>query len=230
MSSTAEATRRDPDAAARRTRAEQRSEQLLVAAARLMERSGSQVVPMQALAEEAGVSVGLIYRYFNNKDDLLLAVIVNVLDSLAVRVPAAVETAGPDPVERLATGFRAYCEVIDEHRQAALLTYRESRSLTEQGRRKIMELEVQTSEPFRVLLRDGIDAGLLAPVDVELAACNLVLLAHGWALKHWCHERSLSFEEYVSAQTAVALRALVEPRRRRSYRRLLGLAEGQGRP
>lgn len=226
MSSTAEATRPDPDAAARRARAEQRSEQLLVAAARLMERSGSRAVSMQALAEEAGVSVGLIYRYFDSKDDLLCSVIVNVLDALAARVPAAIEGAGPDPVERLAAGFRAYCEVIDEHRNAAVLTYREGSSLTEEGRRRIVELEVQTSEPFRALLRQGIDAGLLAPVDVELAAYNLVLLAHGWALKHWYYERSLSFEEYVQAQTAVALRALVEPRRRRSYRRLLGLDEG----
>lgn len=230
MSSTAQAPPLDPDAAARRTRAEQRSEQLLVAAARLMERNGSQAVSMQALAEEAGVSVGLIYRYFDGKDDLLLSVIVNVLDSLAERVPVAVEAAGADPVERLAAGFRAYCEVIDEHRHAAVLTYRESKSLTEEGRRKIMELEVQTSEPFRALLREGIEAGLLAPVDVELAAYNLVLLAHGWALKHWYYERSLSFEEYVRAQTAVALRALVEPRRRRSYRRLLGLDQDPGRP
>lgn len=230
MSSTIEATRLDPDAATRRTRAEQRSEQLLVAAARLMERSGSQAVSMQALAEEAGVSVGLIYRYFDSKDDLLLAVIVNVLNSLAERVPAAIETAEPDPVERLAAAFRAYCEVIDEHHHAAALTYRESRSLTGGGRRKIMELEVQTSEPFRVLLRAGIETGLLAPVDVELAAYNLVLIAHGWVLKHWYIERSLSFEEYVRVQTALALRALVEPRRRRSYRRLLALDKQPVRP
>ncbi len=223
MSTAAEAPRLDPDAAARRTRAQRRSEQLLGAAARLMERDGSHAVSMQALAGEAGVSVGLIYRYFDSKDDLLLAVIVNVLDAFAERVPAAVEAAGPDPVERLAAAFRAYCEVIDEHRHAAVLTYRESKSLSEAGLRKIKDLEVRTSEPLRALLHEGMVAGLLTPVDVDLMAYNLVLVAHGWALKHWYYERSLTFGDYVRKQTALALRALVEPRRRRSYRHLLDL-------
>jgi AcrR family transcriptional regulator len=211
----------DPDEAARQTRAQVRSEQLLSAAARLMERDGSQAVSMQALADEAGVSVGLIYRYFGGKDELLLAVILNVLDAFATKVPAAIEAAGQDPVIRLAAAFRSYCEVIDEHRHAAVLTYRESKSLSNSGREKIKDLEVQTSEPLRAIIREGIDAGVLVPVDVELVAHNLLLVAHGWALKHWYLERTLGFSDYVTKQTALALSALIEPRRRRSYRGLL---------
>lgn len=207
--------------AARRVRARLRSEQLLRAAARLMERRGSQAVSMQAVAAEAGVSVGLIYRYFGGKDDLLLAVIVDVLDAFAARVPAAIGAAGPGPVERLAAAFRAYCEVIDEHRHAAVLTYRESKSLTEAGREKIKELEVQTSEPLRALLREGIGAGLFVPVDVDLVACNLLLVAHAWALKHWYLGRTHSFDGYVAQQSALALGALIVPRHRRRYSRLL---------
>jgi TetR/AcrR family transcriptional regulator, cholesterol catabolism regulator len=221
MSSAPTATLPDPDEAARLTRAQRRSEQLLTAAARLMERDGSQAVSMQAVAEEAGVSVGLIYRYFGGKDDLLLAVIVDVLDAFSTRVPDAIEAAGANPVERLAAAFRAYCEVIDEHRHAAVLTYRESKSLSEAGRERIKELEVATSEPLRAVLREGIDAGELVDVDVELVSYDLLLMAHGWALKHWYFERTLGLEDYVSKQTALALSALVQPRRRRSYRRLL---------
>jgi TetR/AcrR family transcriptional regulator, cholesterol catabolism regulator len=215
----------DPHEAARLTRAQQRSEQLLRAAARLMERDGSQAVSMQAVAEEAGVSVGLIYRYFGGKDDLLLAVIVDVLDAFAVRVPEAVEEAGENPVHRLAAAFRAYCEVIDEHRHAAVLTYRESKSLTDEGRRRIMELEVATSEPLRTILREGIATGELVDVDVDLVSYDLLLLAHGWALKHWYFERTLSLDDYVTKQTALTLSALVQPRRRRPYRDLLAGAD-----
>jgi TetR/AcrR family transcriptional regulator, cholesterol catabolism regulator len=225
MSSTIDAAVSDAGEAARQTRAQRRSEQLLDAAARLMERDGSQAVSMQALAAEAGVSVGLIYRYFGGKDELLLAVIVDVLEAFATRVPAAVEAAGDDPVHRLAAAFRAYCEVIDEHRHAAVLTYRESKSLTEAGRGRIKDLEVRTSEPLRTLLREGVDAGVLAPVDVELVAYNMLLTAHGWALKHWYLERTLSFDDYVAKQTALALRSLLEPRRRRRYQ---GLLDGAG--
>jgi AcrR family transcriptional regulator len=211
----------DPDEAARRTRAEHRSAQLLGAAARLMERDGSQAVSMQAVAAEAGVSVGLIYRYFGGKDDLLLAVIVGVLDSFATRVPKAIEAAGDDPVRRLAAAFRAYCEVIDEHRHAAVLTYRETKSLSAEGRERLKELEVQTSEPLRGILREGIEAGVFVVPEVEIVAYDLLLLAHAWALKHWYFERTLGFDDYVTHQTALLLGGIIEPRHRRRYAALL---------
>jgi len=178
---------------------------------------------MQALAEEAGVSVGLIYRYFGGKEDLLFAVITNVLDAFATRVPAAIEAAGDDPVERLAAAFRSYCLVIDEHRHAAVLTYRESKTLSSEHRQQLKDLEVSTSEPLRRLLHEGMESGALTAVDVDLAAYNLLLIAHGWALKHWYFEQSMDIEEYVTKQTALALHALVEPRRRRRYRNLLAV-------
>jgi TetR/AcrR family transcriptional regulator, cholesterol catabolism regulator len=211
----------DPAAAARQARAEHRSAQLLDAAARLMERDGSHAVSMQAVAAEAEVSVGLIYRYFGGKDDLLLAVIVGVLDSFATQVPAAVEAAGEDPVHRLAAAFRSYCEVIDQRRHAAVLTYRETKSLDDAGRARIKDLEVQTSEPLRAALREGVDAGLFVVPDLELAAYDLLLLAHAWALKHWYFERTLSLETYVERQLALVLRSIIEPRHRRKYAALI---------
>lgn len=211
----------DPADAAKQARAEHRSAQLLDAAARLMERDGSHAVSMQAVAAEAGVSVGLIYRYFGGKDDLLLAVIVGVLDSFATRVPAAVEAAGADPVHRLAAAFRCYCEIIDERRHAAVLTYRETKSLDETGRARIKELEVQTSEPLRAALRAGVETGLFDVPDLELAAYDLLLLAHAWALKHWYFERTLSLDAYVERQLALVLKGILEPRQRRRYAELL---------
>ena len=213
-----------PQDAARQMLAEQRSRQLLEAAARLMEREGSEAVSMQALAAEAGVSVGLIYRYFGSKDDVLLAVIVQVLDAFAEQVPRAIEAAGDDPVRRLAAAFAAYCTVIDEHRHAAVLTYRESKSLDAAGRERIKRLEVETSQPLRDAVRDGVDSGLLRTSDPDLVAYNLLLLAHAWALKHWYFERTMTLQAYIDAQLALALSAVVAPPSRRKYADLLSPA------
>jgi TetR/AcrR family transcriptional regulator, cholesterol catabolism regulator len=220
----------DPDHAAREARKQQRSRQLLDAAARVMEREGSHAVSMQAVADEADVSVGLIYRYFGGKDELLLAVILNVLEDFASTVPAAVEAAGDDPVERLAAAFGAYCRVIERHRHATVLTYRESKSLDEAGRRRIKEYEVETTQPLVGVLRDGIDAGAFRPVEPEMVAYNLLLVAHAWALKHWYFERTLSFEDYVRNQLSLALHGLIEPRQRRRYTRFLEASERRSRP
>jgi TetR/AcrR family transcriptional regulator, cholesterol catabolism regulator len=215
----------DPEVAARGARRVQRSRQLLDAAARVMEREGSHAVSMQAVAAEAEVSVGLIYRYFGGKDELLLAVILDVLEDFAATVPAAIEAVGDDPVERLATAFQAYCGVIDRHRHATVLTYRESKSLDDAGRHRIKEFEVETTQPLVSILREGIDAGVLRPVEPELVAYNLLLVAHAWALKHWYFERHLGFDEYVRNQLSLALHGLVAPRYRRRYGRLLSPAD-----
>ena len=211
----------DADEAARQARTEKRREQLLAAAARLMERDGSEAVSMQAVAAEAQVSVGLIYSYFGGKNDLLLAVIVDVLERFEAEVPRAIAAAGEDPVQRLVAAFRTYCEVIDQHRHAAVLTYRESKSLTADGRRKIKELEIATSEPLRQILTDGITAEIFQPVDPDLVAYNLLLLAHAWALKQWYFQRNLDLDTYIRKQTKLALGGLIAPRKRKRYAAVL---------
>lgn len=218
---------RQAEEAVRAVRTEWRTGQLLRAAARLMEREGFHGVSMQALADEAEVSVGLIYRYFGGKEDLLLAVIVNVLDAFAERVPVAIADAGDDPVERVAAGFRAYCEVINDHRHAAALTYRASKTLGEEGQEQIKRLEVQTAEPLRQAIRDAVESGALVDTDTDLFAYDLLLLAHAWALKHWYFERTLDFDGYVARQTALMLRVVIAPRRRARYRHLLTPGEAE---
>lgn len=209
------------DDAARAARAAHRTRQILGAAARLMGRSGAAGVSMQAIADEAGVSVGLLYRYFAGKDELLLAVIVDVLGQYDERLPAALTAAGDDPVDRLHAGFATYCEVIDEHRHAAMLTYRESRSLGESGVATIKRLEVDSLAPLRAALRDGTTTGVFRPLDVDLVAYDLLVLAHAWALKHWYFERGRSLDEYVRAQFATVLAGLLRPERHATYLRYL---------
>jgi TetR/AcrR family transcriptional regulator, cholesterol catabolism regulator len=66
-----------------------------------------------------------------------------------------------------------------------------------------------------------VDAGLFVVPDLELAAYDLLLLAHAWALKHWYFERTLSLETYVERQLALVLRSIIEPRHRREYAALI---------
>ena len=49
------------------------------------------------------VSVGLIYQYFGNKEDLLRGVVVDILEDFRDAIPQALAKAGEDPVERQAS-------------------------------------------------------------------------------------------------------------------------------
>ena len=70
---------------------------LVRAAVPLMERSGSQAVSMQSIAAAAGVSVGLIYRYFASKQELVRAVTEGVLEDMRRLLAEALEEAA-DPL------------------------------------------------------------------------------------------------------------------------------------
>jgi AcrR family transcriptional regulator len=223
MSGDALTATEEADDAVRSARSSVRTRQILRAAARLMARDGSDAVSMQALADEASVSVGLIYRYFGNKQDLLRAVIAEVLDDLDTRVPAAIEGAGADPVRRLAGGFRAYCEAIADHRHAALLTYRESKALGLEASEQLKRRETATVQPLLRTVEQGIAEGAFAAVHAELAALDLVMLAHAWALKHWYFEADYDLDTYIARQTAIGLGALIAPGRRADYSDLLDI-------
>ncbi len=189
-------------------RVETRRRQILEAATEIMSRTGYHEMSMQAVAEAAGMSVGLIYQYFGGKQDVLRAVILDILDAFRVQVPAAMAAAGQDPQARLAAGFASLCSIIDANRAGTMLAYRESQTLDEAGRAELIRLEQETIDPFRRAVQDGIDAGVFRPVSAELIAHNLKLAAHGWALKHWDVGTRMSLAAYIEAELDLLLAAV----------------------
>ena len=169
--------------AIRAARTSWRRRQIVDAATRLMGEQGYHDMSVSALAREAGISVGTVYQYLDNKESILLAVLEDVLDTYAAEVPAAM-VGLVDPVERLAAGFLAYLDVVDGRRAAAVLAYRESHSLSRAALQRVIALEVATTGLLVAELRAGSATGALRAHDAELVGWNLTMLAHMWALKH----------------------------------------------
>jgi AcrR family transcriptional regulator len=204
----------DGRSAVKAARTQWRTRQILDAATTLMEDSGFHAMSIQSLADEAEVSVGLVYQYFGSKEDVLQAVIVDILTAYSERVPDAIAASGDDPVERLAAGFTAYCTVVDGRHRATALAYRESKTLTPAGLELVKELdkelELSTVQPILDVITDGQHSGVFLPVDAELMTHNLMAVAHNWALKHWHLATRYSLDEYIERQLTVALRYLLD--------------------
>jgi AcrR family transcriptional regulator len=209
--------------AVRAARTSLRRRQVLDAAVKVMGQKGFHQTSMQDLAAEANVSVGLIYKYFGGKEDLLLATIVRIQDAFRDQLAPVMEAAGDDPVEQLAAGIRRYIQIVDENLDAVVLTYRESRTLDATGRAQIKELEITTAAPLRAAVEAGISDGTFIDVDVDIMAFDIMLLAHGWALKHWHFGALYSLDEYIRLQTRYVLSALICRDHRGRYAHLLGL-------
>lgn len=185
---------------------EERREQIVKAATKLFSEQGYYLTTIQDIAREAGISVGLIYQYFKDKDDVLFLTLKLVLETYEKVIPAALEGA-EHPLERLCLALGAYCRVVDRLRDATVLTYRSTKSLRADRRTFIKEGETRTNRLLEGCLRACIAAGHVRPINDSLLVYQYVLFSHAWALKQWALRGRYSLEDYVEE----GIKLLVEP-------------------
>lgn len=177
-------------------RVRRRRQQVVDAAVDLFSERDYSRTTVQQIANQAGVSAGLIYQYFTDKDDILLASVLDVIDRYRRDIPAALETV-TDPLGRFRTAVATYCRVVDGCREATVLAYRSTKSLSPPQRRQVMDAELETNTLIADCIQECIEARLFRPLDVEFLTDQVVMLAHAWALKHWRLVDRYTLEEYI---------------------------------
>lgn len=193
-----------------------RRSQIVAAAIKLFSKNGFYRTTVHDIARKAKVSSGLIYHYARTKEDILLLSLMSVLEGYKQELPPAIAQA-EDPLDRLFACLKAYCSVVDESREATVLAYRSTRSLPENQRELVKQLEVQTNQMIERCLQDCIDAGYFRNVDAQLTTYHLVSFAHTWALKHWRLASLTTQEEYLRQGFDFFVRALVTPKGWKRY-------------
>ena len=185
---------------------ETRRAQVIRAAVRLFASQGYYTTTIQQIARAAGVSTGLVYQYFRDKDDVLLLALMLVIDSYEHEIPPRLEGI-EQPVERLCTAIHTYCTIVDRWRDATVLTYRSTKSLRPERRTLIMEGETRTNRILEACILECVERGQMRPVNRQLLAYSHVMFCHAWALKHWAFGKRYTLRQYVRE----GLRLLVAP-------------------
>ncbi len=185
---------------------EERRGQILRAAVKLFSDKGYYTTTISQIAREAGVSTGLIYQYFGDKDDVLLLSLKLVLETYEKEIPPRLEGIR-HPVERLCMALWAYCTIVDGLREATVLAYRSTKSLRADRRTLVKQEELRTNRLLQDCVRACIAAGYMRQVNEYLLVYQYVHFCHAWALKHWAFRSRFSLGKYV----AEGLGLLVEP-------------------
>ncbi|MGE0628917.1 MAG: TetR/AcrR family transcriptional regulator [Hyphomicrobiaceae bacterium] len=198
---------------------QKRRGQIVAAATKLFSSQGFYRTTIKDIAQLAGISSGLVYQYVREKEDVLLLVLLEVVDSYAREIPKALEGV-EDPLDRLATAVRAYCRVVDRHRAATVLAYRSTKSLSPNRRELIQQREVETNQFIVAAIVDCVKAGIIRNVNADVLAYQIVLIAHGWALKSWYFKDKLSLDEYTQENLDILLNGILTPVGKKRYARL----------
>lgn len=152
---------------------ESRREQLLELGTRLLSTRTLDEISIEVLAEEAGISRGLLYHYFGSKQEFHVAVVRRAVEDLvAITAPRDIE----DPLEQLAVSIGAYLDYVVENHTGYVSLVRaasggneELRAIYREGRRSLIDRIFEVTGP------DGLDA--LGVTDTPM----IRLLANGWA-------------------------------------------------
>jgi AcrR family transcriptional regulator len=143
----------------RRLPVDDRRQELLLIGMRLFSTRAYDEISVEQIADEAGISRGLLYHYFPTKRDFYVAV-------TRAAAAQAGELTAPDPAlppqEQLRAAIEAFLRYAEEHAQGFLTAYRgglsadpEVRAIIEQGRQRqasrIFGVIASTREPPSLL-------------------------------------------------------------------------------
>jgi AcrR family transcriptional regulator len=198
---------------------EKRRAQFIDAAISLFGQHGYHVTTIREIALAAKVSIGLIYQYVEDKEDILFLALITVLDMYKQEIPAALEGVD-DPLQRFRTAVHTYCRVVDKNVNATVLAYRETKSLRKERRALIQQKELETNALIAACIEQCIAAGLFdKETDVELMTYQLVMFSHAWALKAWHFRGMMSVDSYVDRGLDLMLGSVLTPSGQRAHAR-----------
>jgi AcrR family transcriptional regulator len=186
-----------PEGAARPQRADAARNQgkVLDAAERLFARDGVDRVTMQAVAKEAGVGVGTLYRGFGDKAGLAMALLgerERQFQELMISGPPPLGP-GAEPVERLTAFVAGYTELVAEQLELVLLS-----QTAAPGARFRSGAHALWRTHCRHLL------SLAGTPSPELRADALLAALSGEMIAHWLTDEGRGLAEVTDAMVELA--------------------------
>jgi AcrR family transcriptional regulator len=177
----------------RRTR-----EHLLGAAAAVFARDGYVAARMSDVAQEASISLGGLYRYFANKEDLFAQVIADLHEELYEASTAKEHDFRTDPYGALVEANRGYLALYRENRdlmrafmQAAHVEERFRDYWWQMRSRHVARFASAAERVHGITEVNGVDAALAA----ESLACMVEQAAYVWFAQQALHGSEVDLDD-----------------------------------
>jgi AcrR family transcriptional regulator len=198
---------------------ERRRAQIVEAATRLVARQGFAKTVVRDIAEEANISVGLVYEYVRSKEDILFLIYEHWAQVWSEGLDKAIASE-KGPLEQLGAATAFLVKTADRHADVTHLFYREPGHLSEQGLALAKATERSMVERVAGVIEEAVAKGLLRPeTDPVLLATNVIMLSHAWVLKAYLLRRGRTPAGYAAAVADSLVRGWATPVGRRSWDR-----------
>ncbi|WP_207786157.1 TetR/AcrR family transcriptional regulator [Micromonospora globispora] len=156
------------------------------AAAEVLARKGFAGSRLSDIAEVAEVQAPAIYYYFQSRESLIEAVVMEGTRNATIHVEQVLaELSDADPVTRLLAAIEGHLRVALQGSSFTLASIRNSGQLPEDIRARQHNEEVKYGRIWRELVNEVAAAGLLREELNPAAAQMLIIGAMNWAPEWW---------------------------------------------
>ncbi|WP_370324186.1 TetR/AcrR family transcriptional regulator [Euzebya sp.] len=179
-----------------------RKAQIIDVSTALFREKGYHATSLDDIADRIGFTKPAIYYYFKSKEDILFAIVDEIVDGALERMTAIAET-DRSPTEKMHDLLAENTRVILENIDANTVFYNERGLLSAEREQAIRQREREYTRLVRQIYIDGVEAGEFTEVNPAVAT-NTLLGASIWAYRWFDPRGSLTIEE-VAEQIATLL-------------------------
>lgn len=165
---------------------QKKRQHILKTASRIFAQHDYHSVSMDQVASSARVGKGTLYRYFDSKEDLYLALLDAALLLLTERIEEE-EKAGLSPDETIARMVGAIVHTFHQHLPSFRILNDDTGRLIVRKKQLFQERRRRMVATLRRVLERGIAGGMLRWVDPDLVPSLLIGMVWGMVLNHSDH-------------------------------------------
>lgn len=159
-------------------------EKICQAAEELFSEKGYHKTTIRDITTKSGISIGSIYDYINNKEDILFLVIKEFFTTLRTEIDRILKE-NLDVLEEFEAVFETMVRVVERYQEYTLFTYRDSKYLKKEHLNIFLEQERYFINVFENIIKRGMQNGIFRKVEPEIVANTLTIITHSWALKRY---------------------------------------------
>lgn len=186
-----------------------RRNQMIKGAITLFKQKGFHRTTTREIAKAAGFSIGTLYEYIRQKEDVLYLVCDSIYDEVRDRMLKDIDI-NKGTLASLKLAIASYFRVANEMQDEILVMYQEAKSLSKDALPYVIKKEIEMVAMFESVLNHCVENGefYLTKKEINLISHNIFVQGQMWAFRRWALQKMHTLDEYIELQTELLLQGI----------------------
>lgn len=185
---------------------EKRRNQMIRGAVSLFKEKGFHRTTTREIAKASGFSIGTLYEYIRQKEDVLFLVCDSIYERVKERMEASIDMNQKN-IESLKNAVQSYFQLMDDMQDEVLVMYQEVKSLSKDAQEYVLQKEKDMVHMLERVIKNSLPYEM-SEQDVSLVANNIFVQGQMWGFRRWILQKEFTLSTYMERQMQLLLQAL----------------------